>query len=142
MHQGDKADALITHLNELGEKHGYTLKTYNILAVALMLKSDYERALKVFESAVNEMKLDTTDGDAKHLFQGNADLASLLTNYVKCNAITRGGCGLGVEFLKSDPLNQKLFTYLGKVSAQSVQEFFEERKRAELLFDEAVKQVK
>jgi len=136
------ADTLITHLNEVGEKYGYTLKTYNILAVALMLKSDHERALKVFESAVNEMKLETSDGEAKHLFQGNADLSSLLVNYVKCDAITRGGCGLGVEFLKNDPLNQKLFTYLGKVSAQSVQEFFEERKRAEQLFDEAVKQVK
>ena len=101
----------------MGEKHGYTLKTYNILAVALMLKSDFERALKVFESALAEMKLDTADGESKHLYQGNADLACLLVNYVKCNAIAQGGCGLGVEFLKSEPLNQKLFTYLGKVSA-------------------------
>jgi pentatricopeptide repeat protein len=52
----------------MGEKHGYTLKTYNILAVALMLKNDFERALKVFESAVAEMKLETADGEARYLY--------------------------------------------------------------------------
>jgi hypothetical protein len=49
---------------------------------------------------------------------------------------------MGVEFFKSEPLNVKLFTYLGKVSQQGIQEFFEERKRAENMFDEACKQVK
>jgi hypothetical protein len=55
-------------LNELGEKYGYTTKTYNILALTLMLKSDHERALKIFESAINELKLDTPEGEQKHLF--------------------------------------------------------------------------
>jgi hypothetical protein len=36
----------------MGEKYGYSPKTYNLLALVLMLKSDYERALKIFESAV------------------------------------------------------------------------------------------
>jgi tetratricopeptide (TPR) repeat protein len=45
-------DSLISYLNEMGEKYGYSPKTYNLLALVLMLKSDYERALKIFESAV------------------------------------------------------------------------------------------
>lgn len=55
----------------MGEKYGYSPKTYNLLALVLMLKSDYERALKIFESAVSELKLDTPEGEAKHLYQGN-----------------------------------------------------------------------
>lgn len=138
----DSTDHLITALNELGEKYGYSLKTYNLLAIALMLKNDNERALKIFESAMGELKLDTPEGDAKWLYPGNNDLAALLVNYVKCHSIARAGCGMGVEFFKSEPLNVKLFTYLQKVSQPSLQEFFEERKRAEAMFDEAVKLVK
>jgi len=107
-----------------------------------MLKNDYERALKIFESAMGELKLDTPEGDAKWLYSGNNDLASLLVNYVKCHSIARGGCGMGVEFFKSEPLNVQLFTYLQKVSQPGLQEFFEDRKRAEAMFDEAVKLVK
>jgi len=51
-------DEVITSLNELGEKYGYTTKTYNLLATVLMLKNDTDRALKIFESALNDLKLD------------------------------------------------------------------------------------
>jgi hypothetical protein len=47
----------------MGEKYGYTTKTYNLLAITLMLKNDHERALKIFESALNELKLDTPEGE-------------------------------------------------------------------------------
>jgi hypothetical protein len=47
----------------MGEKYGYTTKTYNILGIALMIKSDYERAAKIFESALAELKLDTPEGE-------------------------------------------------------------------------------
>ena len=93
-------ESLISFLNEMGEKYGYSPKTYNLLALVLMTKSDYERALKIFESAISELKLDTPEGEAKHLYQGNQDLASLLSNYIKCNSIAKGGCGLGIEFFK------------------------------------------
>ena len=63
LHASQNSDALIQCLNEMGEKYGYTVKTYNLLAITLMLKSDYERALKVFESAMNELKLDTPEGE-------------------------------------------------------------------------------
>ena len=97
------SDGLITVLNETGEKYGYTTKTYNLLALALMLKNDHERALKIFESALVELKLDTSDGEAKHLYNGNQDLSSLLVNYIKCNSIVKGASGM--DFFKSDPLN-------------------------------------
>ena len=101
-----------------------------------MLKNDHERALKVYESAFNDLKLDTPEGELKHLYSGNQDLTALLVNYIKCNAIVKGGSG-GLEFFKSDPLNQTLFTYLGKVNTQSLHEFLDERKKAENIFDEA-----
>lgn len=49
-------------MNELGEKVGYSTKTYNLLALILLLKGDTDRALKIFESAINELKLDIPDG--------------------------------------------------------------------------------
>lgn len=61
--QGFSTEGIITTLNEMGEKYGYTTKTYNLLGVVLMLKNDYERALKIFESALNELKLDTPEGE-------------------------------------------------------------------------------
>lgn len=131
---------MISALNEMGEKYGYSSKTYNILALALMIKSDYERALKIFESAIGELKLDTTEGEAKHLYPGNQDLSALLVNYLKCICIVKGGCGASpIEFFKTDPVNASILTYLGKVNQASIQEFFEERKRAEAMFDEAVR---
>ena len=44
---------------------GYTLKTYNMLACTLMLKNDIDRAIKIFENAVNELQLETEEGQAK-----------------------------------------------------------------------------
>ena len=124
----------------MGDKYGYTTKTYNLLGLALMIKSDYERALKIFESALAELKLSTPEGEAKHLYSGNSDLAVLLTNYIKCNCIVKGGCGSNaIEFLKTDPINVSALTYLGKVNQTAIQEFFEERKRSETIFDEAVR---
>ena len=133
-------DSLITFLNEMGEKYGYTTKTYNMLAVALMLKNDQDRALKICESALIELKVDNIDGEQKHLYTGNNDLAVLLVNYIKCNTL-RGGCGMGLEYFKTDPVNQKLIAYLGKVNQTMLTEFLEERKNAENMFDDAVKQL-
>jgi len=123
----------------MGEKYGYSPKTYNLLALVLMLKNDHQRALKIFESALTELRLDTSEGEARHLYPGNQDLAALLTNYVKCNSIVKGGCGLGIDFFKQDQLTTQLFTYLGKVSQAVLDEFKEDRKKAEAMFDEALK---
>ena len=49
-----------------------------------MLKNDTDRALKIFESALNDLKLDDAEEAAKHLYLGNNDLGTLLINYVKC----------------------------------------------------------
>ena len=74
----------------MGEKFGYSTKTYNLLAVALLLKNDMDRASKIFESALSDLKLDTPEGEQKHLYTGNNDLASLLVNYIKCHYSLQG----------------------------------------------------
>ena len=138
--QAFNQDNLINTLNELGEKYGYTTKTYNLLAISLLLKQDLDRAAKIFESALADLKLDTPEGEAKQLYVGNNDLASLLVNYIKCNTM-RNGMGLGNEYYKNDDLNKRLFIYLGKINQGMLGEFFEERKKAESMFEEALKQV-
>ena len=56
-------DELISQMNQLSERvGGYTLKTYNLLGCALMLKGDIDRAIKIFENAVNEQQLETQEG--------------------------------------------------------------------------------
>lgn len=67
-------------------------------------------------------------------------MASLLINYIKCNAINNG-CGAGSDFYKNDETNKRLFGYLIKVNKDLHNEFFEERKKAESKFDEAVRQL-
>ena len=57
-----------------------------MLATTLMLKNDIDRAIKIFENAVNELQLETEEGSAK-LATPNADLACLIFNYIKCLAI-------------------------------------------------------
>ena len=47
-------DKIIGQLNELSEKFGYTLKTYNILAIALMERGDYDKGAQIFETALTE----------------------------------------------------------------------------------------
>jgi len=51
-----------------------------------MLKNDTDRAIKIFENAVNELQLDSESGQAK-LTGPNPDLACLIFNYIKCLAI-------------------------------------------------------
>jgi hypothetical protein len=103
-----------------------------------MLNSDFDRAIKIFESALSDLKLDTAEGEQRHLYAGNNDLSSLIVNYIKCHTIN-SGLGQGLEFFKSDPTNQKLLVYLGKINQQLLAGFFEERKLAESMFDDAVR---
>lgn len=72
------------------------------------------------------------------MHQGNNDLASLLINYIQCNTI-KNGVGMGTEFLKTDDLNKKLFGYLLKVNQSLANELIEDRKHAEQMFNEAIK---
>ena len=47
-------ESIISTLNDLSEKFGYTLKTYNLLALALMERGDYSKAIQIFETALTE----------------------------------------------------------------------------------------
>ena len=111
----------------MGEKYGYTTKTYNLLATVLMLKNDTERALKIFESALNDLKLEDADEAARYLYLGNNDLGTLLINYIKCQTI-RNGCGSSSEQFKNDEFYKRLFSYIQRVNPALVSSFFEERK--------------
>jgi len=120
-------DERIAALNELGEKHSYTVKVYNLLGVSLMLKGDFERALLIFETALGDIE--------KELYSGNRDLASLLANCIKCKAIMAGS----FTDIQGDEKVQQLFSHLKKVSPKDT--FVKERQQAEEMFDEAASQV-
>ena len=47
-------DQLIQQLNEISEKFSYTIKTYNLLSIALMNSEDFEKACQIFENALIE----------------------------------------------------------------------------------------
>ena len=67
---------------------GYTAKSYNLLALSLMLKNDIDRALKIFETAVTTLNLDG-EGSSQ-LAHENKDIAALIFNYIKCLCLKRG----------------------------------------------------
>ena len=111
----------------MGERFGgHSTKTKNILGLGLMLKGDYDRALKVFEDAVSELQLDTEKGIEMMAKGENQDLSCLIVNYIKCNTI-KNGQGQGMDFLKGDALNKTLFGYLVRMKSPSARAFFEER---------------
>jgi len=58
-------DVLMQSLNELQEKFGYSLKTYNILGTVLMIKGENEKAAQIFEAALQENNIyELQDGDS------------------------------------------------------------------------------
>ena len=120
-------DKIFEDMQELGERHGgHTTKTKNILGLGLMQKGDYDRAMKVFEEAVNELQLDSEKG-VEMLSKGeNNDLSCLIVNYIKCNTMLNGQ-GQGMDFLKGDALNKTLFGYLVRMKSPNARAIFEER---------------
>ena len=47
-------EQIIEGLNELSQKFGYTLKTYNILGIVLMIQGEIDKASQIFENAIKE----------------------------------------------------------------------------------------
>lgn len=117
---------------------GYSTKTYNLLALTLMEKQDYDRALKIFENALIELKLDSEDGQERHLTVGNSDLGCLLFNYAKCHTI-RHGLAEGRAFQEKDKLARQLLGFLERMESPLLEHFWAERQEAETMFDQAVK---
>ncbi len=122
-------DGVLSTLNEIGEKYGYSTKTYTLLGIVLMVKGEFEKALKIFESAITELRLDTPD-ESKDICPGNKDVAALLSSYLKCASIVDGSDYQNDEFLK------KLAMHLKKINPKDT--FFIERAVAEQMFDQAV----
>jgi tetratricopeptide (TPR) repeat protein len=80
-------EQMIKSLNELSDKFGYTLKTYNILGIILMIQGETEKAQAIFENALVELNVyNLQDGDPL-LSPSNYELQALIYNYVKCNAM-------------------------------------------------------
>ena len=123
-------DELISQLNQLSERFGgFTTKIYCLLGTTLLLKGDVDRALKIFENAVNELQLDTEEGQ-KVLAYRNGDLSVLLYNYIKCLYL-KNGQGEGIEWFKNDATSKQLFGYLVKLDQDMGKSVFEERQNAE-----------
>jgi len=78
-------DNMIANLNDLSDKFGYTIKTYNLLGTVLMIKGETEKACAIFETALTENNVyELADGDAM-LNANNTDLACIIYNYIKCH---------------------------------------------------------
>ena len=147
---------MISNLNELSQKFGYTMKTFNILGIVLMIQGEIDKAVQIYENALQEheiyqlMEAAPDDPKLQMLSPTNNDLATLIFNYIKCNAIKNGHLSIVIEgykenglqsFLRTDELSIKLFTILSKMQSPLAKEFFEERQQAEAMFDSAVKQI-
>ena len=71
------------HVNEMGDKFGLSIKLYNLLGISLMLKSEFSKALKVFEQAIESEGL-LGEIPSDNVYKNNHDLACLIFNYFKC----------------------------------------------------------
>lgn len=75
----------------------------------------------------------------------------MIYNYIKCNAMLSANESMTIEsyrsqglqqsFLRNDEKSIKLFTVLSKMQSPLAKEFFEERQKAEAMFELAVKQI-
>ena len=107
-----------------------------------MIQNEIEKAIQIFENALNEYEVyslieaSPDDPRMKILQPTNHELACLIFNYIKCNAIKNGHLSLCIDgykegglqqFLRTDELSIKLFTLLSKMQSPLAKEFFEER---------------
>ena len=140
----------------MSQKFGYTIKTYNILGITLMIQGEIDKASQIFENALQEneiyqlMDAGQDDPRLQILQPTNHDLASLIFNYIKCHAIKNGHQSLVLDsykesglqsFIRTDEQSIKLFQLLTKMQSPLAKGFFEERQAAEAMFDAAVKQI-
>ena len=126
-------------MNNISERFGgYASKTYNLLALALMQKQDIDRAIKVYDSAISQMNLESEQG--QKLLEGgeDKDFACLLHNYIKCLVVRRGQGQDSLEFAKGDEEVKRLFSYLAKMQSPLGKSYFDERTASIQKFDEAI----
>lgn len=97
-------DSMIGQLNELSDKFGYSLKTYNILGIVLVIKGEFEKAAQIFEAALTENDIYSLDDADPQLNASNYELASIIFNYIKCNAIQNLGSSMTSEAYKHQGL--------------------------------------
>ena len=75
---------MINSLNELSDKFGYTMKTFNILGMILIIQGELDKALAIFDNVIKEYNVFDLPDDDPLLAATNQDLQCLLYNYIKC----------------------------------------------------------
>lgn len=78
-----KPEGVIQQLNDLMREFQTSIKIINLTGVALLQQSMVDKAAKLFERAIKDIKLEL-DIDK---YIGNADVATLLANYTNILAI-------------------------------------------------------
>lgn len=116
-----------------------------------MIQGDFEKAAKIYQTALEEYNVFNIEEGDPLLVPSNHQLACLIYNFIKCNAVKNAGVFMSTEvykeqglqnaFLRNDEMTIKLFTILSKMQSPLAKGFFEERQKAESMFDLAVKQV-
>ncbi len=100
------------------------------------MKQDTERAVKIFENALQALDLESCDNEAA--VWKSVDLQCLLYNYVKCITLRRGQGLDALEFAKGDAETKKLFSYLAKMNSELGRAYFTDRQASEQKFEEAI----
>ena len=134
---------MVQSLNDLSQKFGYTLKTYNILGIVLMIQGEYDKAEKIFENALQENQIyelveaGADEAKAASVLQAtNHELACIIFNLIKCHLVNNGHLSLVQEsykesglqsFIRTDEKLIKLFQLLQKMQSPLVKAFFDER---------------
>ena len=55
---------MINSLNELSDKFGYTIKTFNLLGIILIIQDEIDKAIAIFDNVIKEYNiLDLPDDD-------------------------------------------------------------------------------
>ena len=55
---------MINSLNELSDKFGYTIKTFNLLGIILIIQDEIDKAVAIFDNVIKEYNiLDLPDDD-------------------------------------------------------------------------------
>lgn len=78
---------LLNLLNQVGQKNHYSLKIYNALGISMMSLGHYSKAEAIYTKGLEELKLETKEGQTTHIKPGNKDLITLLVNFLKCKRI-------------------------------------------------------
>lgn len=71
---------LVSKLNEIMQKYDKSIKIFNFIGVAMMAKGQPEKAIKVYEKLIQDLKLKDEVKCKEYI--GNVDIVDMLANYL------------------------------------------------------------